>query len=177
MGTTTSKLKLTKPYESDYFDIGVFNDNADKIDALTHIVASGSTTSTKYAINSTSTSDGTFTWYYKKYDDKTFEAMGNFTTTNLRCNESWGEDGAYISGYIRIKLPSLGIKSIYMKSLNIAANGASETGYCRFNWTVDTTEIGSVLQHVDVRLAGFSNEPVSEAINKTIYISIQGTWG
>lgn len=33
MATTTSKLGLTKPAATDYYDVGVFNDNFDAIDA------------------------------------------------------------------------------------------------------------------------------------------------
>lgn len=167
MGTTTSKLKLTKPYESDTVSINVINANMDIIDNLVHVVSSGTATSTKYAANSDTSADGNVTWRYKKYDDGTFSANCKFETTNLRCNGASSGGEAYWSGSIKVNTPNIGIASITDCQMHVAGN-------C-MNWVMNITG-QSILNYVTYRLACIFNEGTEAAIYKQMFIHIEGTW-
>lgn len=163
MGTTTTKLGLKKPYESDTASINDINANMDIIDNLVHVVSSGTATSTKYEINSDTSSGGSVTWRYKKYDDGTFSANCKFETTNLYCNAEQGE--AYWSGSIKVNLPNIGISSITDCQMHVAGN-------C-MNWVMNITD-QSILNSVTYRLASINVE--HEHIYKQMFIHIEGTW-
>lgn len=162
MGTKTKKLKLEKPYESDMASINTINANMEIIDSLTHIVASGTATSTKYH-NQLDSPNGTVTWRYKKYDDGTYSATCNFSLTDLLCNAATGE--AFWSGYIRVMTPNIGIASVHDCQIHVAGN-------C-FNWVINITGT-TVLNYVAFRLGSVFQE--SENIYKQIFIHLEGTW-
>lgn len=162
MGTQTSKLKLEKPYESDMASIGVINANMEKIDALTHITASGTATSSKYH-NQTDSPNGSVTWRYKKFDDSTFSANCKFSLTDLMCNTASGQ--AYWSGYIRVMTPNIGISSVDDCQVHVAGN-------C-FNWIINITG-ATILDYVQFRCGSVYQE--TEEIYKQFFIHIEGRW-
>lgn len=173
MPSTTEKLGLVKPYESDYWNINTFNENMDKLDALTHIIESGTATAYKYKINSTSTKDGTVTWYYKKYSDGTLEAQCSWKITNLRCTDKQGQDGTWRSGYVHVDYPSIGQKSIYYKNAMCASSSGSSDS--TQSWVMDTSAYGESASYQSIRLVATQKETGS-SIEKVIYMEFKGTW-
>lgn len=171
MASKTTKLGLTKPYESDYFNIGDFNDNMDKIDNLVHIVESGTMTATKTTIN-TQTPNGNVTWHYKKYDDGTLEAQCAWKINNWKCSDSQGEDGTWRSGYIHVNYPNLGQKSITYKNAMVAASSGSPDA--AYNWVMDCSAYGESTSYQTIRLVSPLNE--TKSIEKVIYMEFKGTW-
>lgn len=173
MPATTTNLGLIKPYESEYWDIDKFNENMDKIDALTHIVESGTATSDKYAINSVTTKSGTVTWRYKKYSDGTLEANSAWKISNLRCNDKQGEDGTWRSGFVHVNYPSLGQQTVYYKNAMCASSSAaSDATQC---WVMDCSIYGEDAGYQTIRLVATKNETDTSA-EKVIYMEFKGTW-
>lgn len=173
MPATTAKLGLIKPYESEYWDVDKFNENMDKIDNLTHIIASGTATSPKYKINSTTVKDGTVTWHYKKYSDGTLEAQCVWKITDMRCNDKEGQDGTWRSGYIHVNYPSLGQKSIYYKNAMCASSSSSSDS--AQNWVMDCSSYGEDAGYQTIRLVSTRQE-TNTAMEKVIYMEFKGTW-
>lgn len=169
MPDTTSKLKLTKPFESEYYDIGVMNDNMDKIDALTHITTSGTATATKYAVNSTTVKDGTVTWYYRKGDDGIIEAWATFQAP-LQCNDSQKQDGTWRSGYLHINYPSLGQKKIINRNIYIGSGDNSAAA----SWAMDSSTYGSDTGYQTFRAVSMVKE--TKKIMKNVYMSFVATY-
>lgn len=171
MATMTTKLQLTKPDESDYYDINIMNENMDKIDNLVHISESGTKTADKYSLGSTTTKNGTVTWYYKKYDDKTFEAYCAVKVTGMTCNDSQGQDGTWRSKLQRVAYPSIGIKSIYCKQFHIASSSAKDDAVA--NWIIDVSAYGESSTYSTVRAVSTTKE--TKSTEKVIYVTIKGT--
>lgn len=173
MPAYTTNLKLNKPYESEYWDINKFNENMDKIDAMTHVIKSGTVTSKKYAINSYSTQNGTVTWHYKKYSDHTLEASCSWKVTNWRCNDKEGADGTWRSGWIHVNYPALGQKSIYYKNAMCASSStSSDYNQC---WVMDASSYGEATDYQTLMLVSTVKE-TSTAAEKVIYMEFKGTW-
>ena len=169
MPTTTPKLGLVKPYESDYYDVNTLNANMDTIDNLTHIVASGTATSTRSQVNAWDTNGGTVTWYWKKYSDGTLEAYARFIITNLRCNAKQ-DDGTWYSGYIQVNYPDLGQDVIFHRSVSVGCVNAVGI----MNWAIDTAKYGTVVDATAFTLVSIAEEPSN--IEKCIYVGFKGTW-
>lgn len=173
MPATTTNLGLTKPYESEYWDIDKFNENMDKIDALTHCIASGTATSDKFAINSGSTKSGTVTWHYKKYSDGTLEAQCSWKVANWKCTDKQGEDGTWRSGYIHVNYPKLGQKAIYYKNAMCASSSSSsDATQC---WVMDCSSYGESATYQTIRLVSTKKE-TSTSMEKVVYMEFKGTW-
>lgn len=169
MGTQTSKLGLTKPSESDFATVNTLNRNFDIIDSLVHIKSSGTATSTVYGYESSTSSIGNVTWYYKKYDDGTFSAYTKYADTKLLCKNAWGSGSksVYVSDSISINTPNIGISAINNCQLSIAGNV--------FNWPMNITNNSeTMLSKMGIRAASIYNETENTA--KTIYITIEGTY-
>lgn len=172
MPNTTSNLGLKKPLENEYWDPSVYNENFDKIDELTHIIASGTITSNRTAIGSDAYA-GTVTWHYKKYSDGTLEASCSWKATNWRCNDKEGADGTWRSGWIRVEYPSLGQKSIYYKNAMCASSSsASDSIQC---WVMDTSIYGESASYQTIRLVSTNMESNTD-VEKVIYMEFKGTW-
>lgn len=169
MPTTTSKLGLSLPYESDYYDISVQNGNFQKIDDLVHVTKSGTATSIKYAINSTTTQDGTVTWYYQKSDDGLIRAWTSFQMANLRCTDSQGQDGTWQSGWVHVNYPDLGQTKIINRNLSC---GGGE-GQSVHNWIMDDSTYGSDTGYQTFRLISLLKE--TSNLVKNIYLSFVAT--
>lgn len=173
MPNTTANLGLKKPLENEYWDPNVYNDNFDTIDKLTHIIASGTITSDKYRINSSSVKDGTVTWHYKKFSDGTLEASCAILITDLRCNDNEGADGTWRSGWLCVGYPSLGQKSIYYKNAMCASSSSSNDSIqC---WVMDTSVYGESATYQSIRLVSTKKE-TDTAIEKVIYMEFKGMW-
>lgn len=168
MPSTTSKLNLTLPYESEYYDISVQNGNFQKIDDLTHITKSGTATATRYAINSATVKDGTVTWYYQIFDDGIIQAWTTFQT-NALCNDSQKQDGTWRSGFLHINYPSLGQAKIINRAI-FAGSGDSTAAQ---NWAADVSTYGSSTGYQSFRLISMVKETTK--INKNIYMSFVAT--
>lgn len=170
MPNYTPNLNLVKPTENEYYDVNVVNGNMDKLDALTHIVASGTVTGTRSQVNNWSSNGGSITWHYKKYDDGTFEADTRFSIYNLRCDESDGEDGTWRSGYIQVNYPNLGQTDVWHRSIYVA----SGSGLGIYNWAVDTSNNANATEAMAFVLIALAQE--TEQQEKVMFLSIKGTW-
>lgn len=177
MSTTTTKLGLILPAESDPASIGDINDNMKAIDKLVHIVESGTVNADVYGRNGSATTDTDtqtdVTWYYKKYDDGTFSAYCNYQTTDLFCN---GNSAApYYSGVRTVYTPvtKIGITAIKDCQIHVAGN--------YMNWVMNITG-KTVYDRVEYRLASlyYENMETEQAKvgggYKQHYIHIEGTW-
>ena len=180
MGTTTSKLKLIKPYESDYVSISDLNSNMDTIDGLVHIVEGGTATGT-VSISSTTQSVKP-TWYYQKTDDGLLKAWTYYATTALICNTA--SDDQFRSRYIRFDYPSLNQdkiinRSVYVSvlrtSYNETSNGTTTTKYAHYY----NTAVGAASYPTQNNYDGYYlYDDVKETVSctKYIYVSFVATW-
>lgn len=173
MPTTTANLGLAKPLESENWDPNVYNNNFDKIDKLTHIVESGTTTSKRWTINGTSSNGGTITWHYKKYSDGSLEAQTMWKIANWLCNDSQGQDGTWRSGWIHVEYPTLGQKSIFYKNAYCASSStSSDSTQC---WVMDSSDYGEDATYQTIELVA-TREETNSAIEKVIYMEFKGMW-
>lgn len=173
MAEETSKLGLRKPTEDEYFDIvGDFNANWDKIDALTHIVDSGKKTS-DFNEPGKSTVGGTVTWYYKKFDDGTFEMFGNLTVNNWKC-ENPASSNMYRTTYMKIKYPQIGQTEILYRNQSIRDGTDTDADNSLFNYIIDVSTVADSLTYSTVR--AYCNAKETAARAKNVYIEVKGLW-
>lgn len=173
MPSTTPNMKLTLPYESDYYDISVFNNNFTKIDSFPYVVESGKTTAYHSNANASVAQYKKITWYYKKWSDGTLEAYAVAHITGLKCNDKQKQDGTWRSPYIRFYYPSLGQKVIYHR--NAFVSQADDDGYTV--WTADVSAPGDGSDNANyesVRCVTTVQE--TTASDKNFYLSFKATW-
>lgn len=170
MPNYTPNLALVKPTENEYYDVNVVNANMDKLDALTHIVASGTVTSTRSQVNYWNTNGGSITWHYKKYDDGTFEAHTRFSVNDVRCDANDGEDGTWRSGYVQVNYPNIGQTEIWHRAVAVC----SGSGLGIYNWAVDTSNNGDDTGAMAFTLISLARETRQQ--EKVMFVSIKGSW-
>lgn len=175
MPAVTPNMGLTKPYESEYFDVNVLNDNFDKIDSFPYVVESGKTTAYHSNTNASVAQYKKIDWYYKKWSDGTLEAYAVAHISGLRCNDKQNQDGTWRSGYIRFYYPSLGQKVIFHRNCFVsqADNTSNQV------WIADVSTPGDGSDNANyesVRCITTTQETAASVSDKNFYVSFKGTW-
>lgn len=172
MPSTTPNMGLTLPYESDNYDISVFNENFTKIDELPYIVEAGTAKAYHSNGNATVANYRQVTWYYKKYSDGTLEAHTVTPWSSWPCNIST-TSGVWMSVFVRFHYPALGQKIIFHRSATVSQTDDTSVGM----WASDVScpgEGNDNLSYQSIRLLSLAKEETERY--KNVYLSFKATW-
>ena len=171
----SKNLNMNLFLETDYVDFEDINNNFEIIDSKPFCVKSGFTIAKyqQYILsngneNTQYGSETDVKWYYKVYNDKTFEMYAKIELTNLQCITAIGS--LYRSGYVRVAIPSkysdnttFNIASIRDIKLSLSSDS--------YDWPVLTTR-SSINDYFTFRLVGPKAEKTS--IYRQIFLNVKG---
>lgn len=175
MPTITPNMGLSLPYESEALDVSILNSNFEKIDGFPYVVESGVTAAYRSNTNATTAQFKKIDWYYKKWSDGTLEAYAVAPVEGLACNGEQGEDGTWMSGWIRFYYPALGQKIIFNRAAWLSQADNRDWNV----WVADCSQPGDGSDNASyqtIRCVATAYEDVSYASDKNFYLSFKGTW-